>query len=223
MITDEMLSQAARELAGAINESLPDPHECNHQFSAKFERKMKRLIKKANHPTRYNILRSAAILFLVLLLGFSSVLMVSVEAREIVFGWIRRQSEYFSEYFYEGRQNSGTTTRYAPGWMPDGYAYEKTLEIDGGEIFLFKNADGAIAQFSYTTAQADASLFIELADYQYQQVLIDGLTGDLYIAPDDSLRSELVWRDQTGQTLFSLSAIAKPEDLISAAKKIVKK
>lgn len=39
MITDEMLAEAAAELAEAINASLPAPEECHHQFSAKFERK----------------------------------------------------------------------------------------------------------------------------------------------------------------------------------------
>ena len=53
MITDEMLAQAAAELADAINESLPDPSECNHQFSPRFERKMKRLIHGTNHPIMY--------------------------------------------------------------------------------------------------------------------------------------------------------------------------
>ena len=57
MISDAMLQQAAEELATAINESLPDPKECVFQFSPKFERKMKRLTRRANHPILYRNLR----------------------------------------------------------------------------------------------------------------------------------------------------------------------
>ena len=46
MITDKMLAQAAAELATAINESLPDPKDCTHEFSAEFERKMKRITRR---------------------------------------------------------------------------------------------------------------------------------------------------------------------------------
>ena len=57
MISDAMLQQAVEELATAINESLPDPKECVFQFSPKFERKMKRLTRRANHPILYRSLR----------------------------------------------------------------------------------------------------------------------------------------------------------------------
>ena len=91
MITDEMLAQAAAELADAINESLPDPSECTHQFSPRFEKKMKRLIRKTHHPFFYRTLRTVASIVLVILIGFGSTLAVSAEAREIVFGWVKQQ------------------------------------------------------------------------------------------------------------------------------------
>ena len=70
MISDAMLQQAAEELATAINESLPDPKECVFQFSPKFERKMKRLTRRANHPILYRNLRMAASVYLFYPAGF---------------------------------------------------------------------------------------------------------------------------------------------------------
>ena len=43
--TEELLQQAAAELATALNNSLPPPNECQHKFSDEFERKMQPLIK----------------------------------------------------------------------------------------------------------------------------------------------------------------------------------
>lgn len=223
MITDEILAQAAAELADAINASLPAPEECQHQFSAKFERKMNRLIYRTNHPIQHRILRSAASILLVILLGFSSVLAVSVEAREAIFGWVREQYESFYEYFFEGQPKYEEPASYYPGWMPGGYVYEATLEIDGGEIFIFTNSDGAIAQFSYSTNTTTSSIFVESVDYEYQKVLINGMVGDLYISPNDHTRSELLWRDSANDTLFCISAIADADDLIKAAESVTKK
>lgn len=40
MLSEELLKQAAEELALALIESLPKPEQCQHQFSEKFGSKM---------------------------------------------------------------------------------------------------------------------------------------------------------------------------------------
>ena len=53
MLSEELLKQAAEELALAMNESLPKPEECQHQFSEEFERKMRLLLSSV--PTNTQI------------------------------------------------------------------------------------------------------------------------------------------------------------------------
>lgn len=45
VLTEELLQQAAAELATALNDSLPPPKECQHKFSDAFEEKMQALIR----------------------------------------------------------------------------------------------------------------------------------------------------------------------------------
>lgn len=45
VLTEELLQQAAAELAMALNDSLPPPDECQHKFSDNFEKKMQSLIR----------------------------------------------------------------------------------------------------------------------------------------------------------------------------------
>ena len=44
MLPEELLKQAAEELAHAMIKSLPEPEQCQHQFSEEFESKMQRLL-----------------------------------------------------------------------------------------------------------------------------------------------------------------------------------
>ena len=44
MLSEKLLKQVAEELALAMNESLPKPEECQHQFSETFESKMQLLL-----------------------------------------------------------------------------------------------------------------------------------------------------------------------------------
>lgn len=45
VLTEELLQQAAAELATALNDCLPPPKECQHKFSDAFEEKMQSLIR----------------------------------------------------------------------------------------------------------------------------------------------------------------------------------
>lgn len=52
MLSEEMLKQAAEELALAMTKSLPAPEECQHQFSNKFEKKMQLLLSSVSFDTQ---------------------------------------------------------------------------------------------------------------------------------------------------------------------------
>ena len=45
VLAEEVLQQAAAELATALNSSLPHPNKCEHKFSDAFEEKMQSLIR----------------------------------------------------------------------------------------------------------------------------------------------------------------------------------
>ena len=44
MLSEEILKQAAEELAHALIESIPKPEQCQHHFSERFEAKMRELL-----------------------------------------------------------------------------------------------------------------------------------------------------------------------------------
>lgn len=54
MLSEELLKQAAEELALAMIESLPKPEQCQHQFSEKFESKMQMLLSSIFPDTQKN-------------------------------------------------------------------------------------------------------------------------------------------------------------------------
>ena len=93
MISEERLRQAAGTAAMAIADSLPAPEECQHGFSPGFERRMRKVLRRGNHPSVYRGLRRAACFLLALLLSGSVWLTVDTEARDIVFGWISERVE----------------------------------------------------------------------------------------------------------------------------------
>lgn len=220
MITDKMLAQAAAELATAINESLPDPKDCTHEFSAEFERKMKRITRRANHPILYRTLRSVASIILVITIGFGSVLAVSAEARAAVFGWVKEQYESFYEYFFEGEVELAESAKYQPGWMPDGCELLTVEETAVGETYIYKDKSGLLAQFYYIYDPDSQKLYIDTVEYISEPVSINGHSGEMYISIYDDETSSIVWTDNSTNTLFYVSGPYEKDTLIKIAENI---
>lgn len=55
MLSEELLKQAAEELALVLIESLPEPEQCQHRFSEMFERKMQLLLPSVPPNTQIEV------------------------------------------------------------------------------------------------------------------------------------------------------------------------
>ena len=136
-ITDEMLQIAAAKADRAIRDSPPDAAACVHHFSPQFERSMKRVLRRANHPVIYRYLHRAACFFIAVFLAGTSWLAVDVNARTAFLDWIRQQYSSFVEYRFVGAASDETAiVEFAPTWLPDGYTETKTEQSSG---LMFRN------------------------------------------------------------------------------------
>ena len=104
-MTDQALDQLTRRLLldavrleyAPLLESPPDD-----AFSPAFERRMKKLLRRAAHPVRYRFVQAAACAALVVVLSGCSVLAFSAEARAAFMGWVREVYASWSVYRYTG-------------------------------------------------------------------------------------------------------------------------
>lgn len=222
MINDAMLKQAAEELAIAINESLPDPKECVYQFSPKFEKKLKRLTRRANHPILYRSLRMVASVLLVFMIGFGSILTVSTEAREIVFGWMRVRYQSMYEYFFEGEIENPENVTYYPQWLPEDCKFETSYSTLGGEVYIYFTPRDSLVQFSYIS-KSNEKLYMDGVDAEQKDVMINGGPGKLYISHNEGQTSSLIWMNKSRTVLFSISGDYDEDVLIKMAENIVEK
>ena len=89
MISDELLCSATGEYEKAILSALPETTECNHTFSQRFEKKMRHLCHKTKHQPTYHILKRIACVLVAIILCGSMLLMLHIDVRAAVVGWIK--------------------------------------------------------------------------------------------------------------------------------------
>lgn len=218
MITDEMLRIAAEEADQAIRDSLPRPEDCNHQFSPRFERKMKRVIRRGRHPVAYKYLHRAACFLIAVTLVGASWLTVNAEARGAFFAWVRQQYETFVEYRFEGPAPDGAmTTSFAPTWLPDGYEEIKVQSAGGTSIRTYSSSDGQVIHFMYSLGADATSLFLVSDQMTAEKVIVGTQEADFYQDADPQNANALVWQSESGDILFCISASLPRDELVKIA------
>lgn len=217
MITDEMIAEAAAELNEAMIKSLPDPHECKHQFSKKFERKMDRLIYRVNHPIRYRIVSKVASILLVILIGFTVVMSCSPTARAAVIGWIKQVYESFYSYYFESNATTNSSNKYQIDPLPEGYVEISKDEDNGTYICIYANDKNEMLTFSYSVSPESAMFYVVKEEYLIEEIQIDGNTADLYMSIDGSQSNGIIWCDENIGIIFYVSGRFNGEELKNLA------
>lgn len=223
-MNEEELSRAAARAAELLNEALPRPEDCNHTFSPRFRRKMRHLLFRQNHPVLMRGLQSAAVLFLTITVLFGSLLTVSTDAREFVFGWVRGQFGSGFIYTFDGDAAPSEIPQYCLGWIPDGYTQDFTSELEGGKILIYGNAEGTQMLFAYSSASTGTVFALHQTDDCIQEdVSINGMTGTIYISPRENEPSAIVWIDPERNIVFDIGAVVDPQALIKMAENVTEK
>lgn len=221
MISDERLREAARKAEDSFLASLPEPEDCEATFSPEFERKMKKLIRRTDHPIRYRIMKAVACFLLVVLIGGGSVLTFSVEARAAFVGWVREAYDTWFVYHYsDATQETPQNTIYRPTWIPNDYEEEHELGQLNRVSVIYKNSDGNMLVFSYSYDPSSIALYVDHEYKHVEQVEIGNNYADLYMDQREGAANEIVWTDSETGTFFLISAPLSDIELLKIAESI---
>lgn len=220
MITDEMLALAAAEVSCAMVDSVP---EQEHRFSAKFERKMRALRRRAEHPYAFLALRRVAVLMICALTAFSLLFAASPTVRAAVVGWVRTVFEGFIQY--SSPVTTPSDVRYDYRLPEEIGKFTLANTIDRGDTFFYVyfNTEGEMLIFDYTRAGTNQALFLDdVSEHKYKSVRLGAVSADVYLAPGKDEASVIIWNDPAENVLFCISAPVSEHDLIDFAKKVEK-
>lgn len=219
MITDETLQVAAEEVAMAMLNNIPEE---TYSFSARFEKKMQRLLRRAKHPVFYQVMRYAAVIVLAVTVLFGAVFAVSPTVRAAVIGWV--QSVFHEFYKYSSEETTPPDVEYEY-YLPesfDDYSLLTTLDDQNGKTYVYTNKQGQIMQFSYSHASNGENLYVNAEDYEVFADLVGNNPADIYISKTDERENVIIWQDNSQNVLFTISGFVNHEELLEIAKRVEK-
>lgn len=224
MISDERLRKAAQKVEESMLASLPEPEECEATFSPEFERKMKKLIRRTDHPIRHRIMKAVACFLLVVLVGGGSVLTFNVEARAAFVTWVKEVYEtHFIYRLFQSDQESSSNSVYRPTWVPPDFEMISETILDSVSTIVYKNDTNEIVVFTYFQNTGPAIFQIEGDGTESSsQVFINGISADMYLDSEEGESNVIIWADESEGTMFRISAPFGENELVRMAESIIK-
>ena len=229
---DKMLRSALMDAARAEWEQVMEEPQPEPEFSARYLRERKRLLKdpfgyakRKSRPMWKKVLQTAASIVLVAGIGLGGVLAVSPEAR----AWVAQQmsviwGDKFAVFTVSERQEGfADVCNYRPAYIPDGFELMKewipneffikiTYEDEAGDYIYYKCAslsDKGISDFVVDNEHSDS--------YEIQ---INGLPATLMLSNIEGWPSHLVWMDGENGVAYCITATLDREELIQIAESV---
>ena len=162
-VTDKWLYKYMPAVDEAMIRELEDSTDYTYQFSARFERKMKRLMWKEAHPwltSAYRQLKRAAVLGICVV---ASILMLSlsVEGNRIKFfktvsTILEKEGAVLYTYFTDEQEREFQARE--PGYLPEGYRETERQISDIHMFLIYENDNGEMITWEQILASAGASV-----------------------------------------------------------------
>ena len=222
MVTKAMLQEAAGIAEKIRLQSIENMPQVEHQFSARFERKMNKLIRQVEHPVRHTIFRSVAAVLLLAFILFGMVFAISPEVRASVINWAKNTFFEFTQY--SAIQNTeNADSEYYLQFIPEGYSEFRTNDTKDGKTFIYIHEDGHLLKFLYAYGNGAHKLSIKTDLHTHIEAHVNGNKADIYITDSELESNAIVWTDSESDCLFFVGAKADKDLLIALAESIVKK
>lgn len=218
VIPEERLREAATKADEQLMAGLPGPKDLPAGDTKKLIRAARKIYRRTTHPVWYWAKRSVACILLTVLIGGTSVLTFSTEARAAFFGWVREVYETYFAYAFvgEGRETDENTI-YCPTWIPDGYTVLN--EPLPGETVMssYVNDRGEYISIISTSENDPGILHVGGENVIVTQASVNGLSADLYLDGDEGDTNILIWVDDEKGLLFSITGALDGDTLIKIA------
>lgn len=222
MITDDMIRDAALRSREIFVEQLMSDYnpECQHKPSPDFEKKIKKLQRRADHPLLYRSLHRIASIVLVFLISGGTWIAVDAEARAAFFGWVKEIYETYFVYRIEDSDGSiAANSDYRPTWLPDGYT-QSIIDSTGSTVtIIYTNADNQMLTFRYTYSPDEIDWFVDVEQAQIKSTTVNGYSADILAAEDVDCANVIMWTIDD-KCAFYISAFLSESELVQMAESV---
>ena len=220
--TEKELKEAAAQAVDAMLQAMPSPSACDHAFSPEFISRMEPLIQRGRTASKKKRVwpRVAAVIAAVLL-SLGTWLTVDVEAREVLFGWVKEAYEWCVNYRFFSKEPATAIAPYEPSWIPEGFSLTYTSDQELGGVLVYSNKKtGQTLVFGYDKMSDSVVIGFGGDLSQHETLTVQGLHADFYHAAGDSTANNLIWFDESAGVVFTITGDVEKDVILHMAESV---
>lgn len=204
-------------------------HTASFTPSLQHQRQMKAMLKdplgwsrKKARPMWKMIAQKAAIVLLVISVGFGAIMAASPTARAAFVRWVREWYETHVVYRYAGENLSGEMPQYQITALPEGYAeYEREERPSYTHIIYSNPSNGDRIWLTYIHMQQGSATDFVTENSEVVPVTVNGMDGELYLSQDLTKEDNTVtWIDEEANLQFIVDAPLGRDDILRIAESV---
>ena len=78
-------------------------------------------------------------------------------------------------------------------------------EESGIFMYVYANEQNSLLVFAYSESANSGAFFLDQEGYDVEEILVNGMTADLYLAKDNNLSNSIIWCDDEARVIFYVS------------------
>lgn len=222
MITEAALRAAAEGSCKRYVTGLTAGYDpsLRHPVSPAFEKRIRSLKRRADHPILWLTARRTAAALLALLLAGFLWLAVDREARAAFTGWVGELKDFYYALHRDAEPDFvAKDADFRPGWIPEGYAEASTKTVQQKTTVIYANKEGKRLRFSYIQGADEADWIIDTTQCEVLDAWVGGEPAQVFRALSVDTANALIWTDSE-QRAFFLSGFVSEDDLIRMAESV---
>lgn len=223
MNLEELLSSGTKEVSDAVLTSFAKTEIINHPFSRRFERKMKQMIIRFNHPVFYQVTKSIACAVFVFLLSVSLVFASIPQAHAIAKKWfVHLYQTYFVIHIAGDHATFDTERDYTLTVIPAGYSLKEVIHNPDKKScdIIYSGAHQELLVFYYASEREETIYFLN-DGMSMEETVVGSDCAKLFYDPEGRHSNVLSWYDSKRNVFFSITAFAEQDELVRMAESVV--
>jgi len=219
------LLDAVRGEEGEQTDELPafTPSPAYRRQLARMVRDPMKWLRDRERPLWRRAAHRAAVLLLVLSLGFAAVMVTVPSARAAVVRWVTQWYESHILYRYtDGPPIPELLPDYEIAALPDGFAEVERTEFPGVSGIIYENSDGNIISLDYASMLLGSTTFFVTEGSLVSDITVNGMHGQFLDAIDPKEFNTITWIDPRQSIQFSITGSFGYEALLSMAESVKK-
>lgn len=180
--------------------------------------------RKRRIPIWKSIARQAAVVLLIISLGFGSLLAASPTVRAGFLQWIAEWYETHVTYRYTGTDMAGAMPQYEITELPEGYAEVESERIEWPNqinIVYRNEKDGKTIYLNYIHMTQGAVTDFVVDDAEILPVMVNRFDGQLFLRTDWKNKwNTVIWIDPDNELQFFVEARLDKTDILDIAESV---